>query len=190
MSLWLAMVLMVFFVPVFGQWFHLGNSKITEADSVPDPQTSQKLSMIIRKVYDAGGCTHIWLWGDDQRSETSKSTKSGVMGSEEIALLDIIHEELNNIPGWTMSYGFDLLVWVTEAELDARHTYLWSKLGWNHLLGAHSWKNKIDQISEVMGYSSYEYHKPWYSDLINMRVARPAKPTFSEDRYRKRKLSK
>ena len=177
-------------VPVYGQWFHMGNNKVTLTDSIPDQRTFDKLSMIIRKVYQAGGSTHIWMWGDDQRSQTANSTRGGIMGKQERTILNKIHEELNQEQGWTMGYGFDLFEWVTEKELDAWHSYLWSKPGWKHLLGARARKNKIDQISENMDYSSYEYHKPWYAELVEMREARPGKPSFSEDRYRKRTPTK
>jgi hypothetical protein len=173
-------------IPVLGQWFHIGDPRVTENDTLPDQKTLDKLSMIIQMVYEAGGCAHLWMWGDDQRSQTSKSTRGGIMGAEERLLLDKIHEELNPLLGWTMGYGFDLFEWVSESQLDAWHDYLWSKPGWNHLLGARSWKNTIDQMSEKMDYSSYEYHKPWYDTLVIMREARPRKPSFSEDRYRKR----
>ncbi|MFW5645527.1 MAG: hypothetical protein ACOCZL_06405 [Bacteroidota bacterium] len=83
-----------------------------------------------------------------------------------------------------MGYGFDLWEWVSEEELDAWYDYMWSKKGWNHLLGARSQKNELEQISEKMDYSSYEYHKPWYDDLVVMIDTHPEKPSFSEDRYR------
>ncbi|MCZ6595750.1 MAG: hypothetical protein O6943_12675, partial [Bacteroidetes bacterium] len=61
-------------VPVSGQWFHIGERRVTKNDAEPDIRTYDKLAMIIQKVYEAGGCTHIWLWGDDERNQTAKST--------------------------------------------------------------------------------------------------------------------
>lgn len=177
-------------VPVYGQWFHIGEKKITRDDSIPDPRTFEKLKMIITKVYDAGGCTHLWAWGDAQRNQTARSTVHGIMGKEEKKVMDMICEELGPLRGWTMGYGFDLFEWVTEEELDEWHNYMWSKPGWDHLLGARSFKNKLEPISEKMDYISYEYHKPWYDELVTMIDTRPEKPSFSEDRYRIRHPSK
>ena len=173
-------------VPVTGQWFHIGDKVVTKSDTAPDPRTFDKLSMIIRKVYAAGGCTHLWLWGDAQRNQTPLSTRGGVMGAEDRAVLDMIAERLGPLNGWTMGYGFDLFEWTNESQLDRWRAYLWAKPGWNHLLGARSNKNELNQISEKMDYASYEYHKPWYDELIRMINTRPSKPSFSEDRYRVR----
>jgi len=177
-------------VPVMGQWFHIGQKSVSSNDSIPDEQTFQKLKLIINKMYEAGGCTHLWLWGDAQRNQTAASTKGGIMGKQEKVLLDKIAEELGPLHGWSMSYGFDLWEWVSEAELDAWYNYMWSKPNCNHLLGARASKNKLDQLSEQMDYASYEYHKPWYNELRKMINKRPDKPSFSEDRYRIRNPSK
>lgn len=171
-------------VGVAGQWFHIGDFKITKNDTQLDMRTFEKLGMIINKVYEAGGSTHIWLWGDDQRDQTPKSTKDGVMGPQDKLVLDMIAEKLGPLKGWTASYGFDLFEWTDEQQLSQWHDYMWSKPNWAHLIGARSNKNELNQISEKMDYSSYEYHKPRYGDLVTMINKRPSKPSFSEDRYR------
>ena len=177
-------------VPVYGQWFHIGDATVSLNDGTSDPRTFDVLSMIIQNVYDAGGCTHLWMWGDDSRNQTANSTKGGIMGEQEKRVLDEIAKRLGPLPGWTMGYGFDLWEWVNEEQLKAWHDYLWSKPDWNHLLGARASKNEFDQIYERLDYSSYEYHKPWYDDLRNMIKRRPNQPSFSEDRYRIRHPSK
>lgn len=177
-------------VGVAGQWFHIGDFKIARNDTVADMKTFEKLALIIDKVYQAGGCTHIWLWGDDQRDQTPKSTKDGIMGRQDRLVLDLIAQKLGPLKGWTMGYGFDLWEWTSEQQLKEWHDYMWSKRGWNHLLGARSSKNQLDQIYEGLDYSGYEYHKPWYDALVKMKNERPDKPTFSEDRYRIRHPSK
>ncbi|MGK7397339.1 MAG: hypothetical protein ACNS62_22370 [Candidatus Cyclobacteriaceae bacterium M3_2C_046] len=177
-------------VPVYGQWFHIGDKKVTSNDSMPDPATFARLEMIIRKVYQAGGAVHLWAWGDHQRSQTARSTKGGIMGTQEKRVMDMIARRLGPLPGWTMGYGFDLFEWVNGKQLKAWHDYMWAQPGWNHLLGARANKNELNQISEVMDYASYEYHKPWYEVLRVMITERPKKPAFSEDRYRIRNPSK
>lgn len=115
--------------PVFRQWFHIGNMTVSPEDELRDPRTFGKLALIIQKVYAAGGCTHLWLWGDNSRSQTAKSTRGGTMGAQEKLVLDMIADRLGPLKGWTMSYGFDLWEWVTEQELQAWHAYLNSKPG-------------------------------------------------------------
>lgn len=177
-------------VPVYGQWFHIGENRVSRSDSAIDQRTFDKLRMIINKTYSAGGCTHIWLWGDDSRSWTSASLAGGIMGEQEKHLLDEIHRQLGPINGWTMGYGFDLWEWVGREELKEWHDYLWAKPGWKHLLGARGTHKTIGQIYEGLDYAGYEYHKPWYKELIAMINARHGKPSFSEDRYRIRHPSK
>lgn len=188
-------------LPVFGQWFHIGDNVVTEKDSIPDPKTFDKLAMIIKKVYQAGGSTYLWVWGDHQRRWTSKSTKDGVMGKQEQAVMDMIAEKLGPLKGWFMGYGFDLWEWVTEEDLKKWHDYMWSKPGWNHLLGARSGRlgtfsnghmgapvsNKIlNQIYEGLDFSDYELFRPSYEDLIKTINTRPTKPSLAGDRYRVR----
>lgn len=171
-------------ISVFGQWFHIGDNLVTENDSVPDPRTFEKLAMIIQKVYNAGGSTYLWVWGDHDRRWTSKSTKDGIMGRQEKAVMDMIAEKLGPLNGWYMGYGFDLWEWVGGEELKKWHDYMWAKPGWNKLLGARASKNELDQIYEGLDFSDYEYHKPWYDELVKMINARPDKPSLSGDRYR------
>jgi hypothetical protein len=83
-----------------------------------------------------------------------------------------------------MGYGFDLWEWVSGEELKKWHDYMWSKPGWNKLLGARADKNKLNQIYEGLDFSDYEWHKPWYDELVAMIDARPNKPSLSGDRYR------
>lgn len=188
-------------LPVFGQWFHIGDNIVTEMDSIPDPKTFDKLTMIIKKVYQAGGSTYVWVWGDHQRRWTSKSTKDGIMGKQEQVVMDMIAEKLGPLNGWFMGYGFDLWEWVTEEDLKKWHDYMWSKPGWNHLLGARAGRlgkfpkshmggpitdNILNQIYEGLDFSDYELFQPSYEDLVKTINTRPMKPSLSGDRYRVR----
>ncbi|HPE74669.1 MAG TPA: DUF4038 domain-containing protein [Draconibacterium sp.] len=174
-------------VPVFGQWFHIGDNKVTKNDSVPDPRTFEKLAMIINKVYEAGGVTYLWVWGDHQRQWTSKSSKDGIMGLQEKKVMDMIAEKLGPLNGWFMGYGFDLFEWVSEKDLKNWHDYMNSKPGWNKLMGARSATNQFTQFYEGLDFYDYEFHKPWYETLVKMINTRPQKPSLSGDRYRIRR---
>lgn len=173
-------------VPVFGQWFHIGDNVVSENDTIPDPRTFEKLALLIKKVYEAGGSTYLWVWGDDQRNWTANSTKGGIMGKQEKLVMDMIAEKLGPLKGWFMGYGFDCWEWVNEKELKEWHDYLWAKPGWNKLLGARADKNELNQLYEGLDFSSYAYFKPSYFDLVKMINARPWKPSLSGDRYRVR----
>ncbi|MGB3619673.1 MAG: G8 domain-containing protein [Catalinimonas sp.] len=177
-------------VIVYGEWFHIGDRLVRAGDSNFDQRTFDKLKQIINAVYAAGGSTHIWQWGDDNRSQTSRSLNSGFMGSVERQLLDKIHSELNNTPGWTMGIGFDVFEWANESELKTWHDYLKNKPGQNHMFAARSNKNRVDQIYDGLDYSSYEYYRPSYDELVQMLTHLPGKPSSSDDRYRVRNREK
>ena len=89
---------------------------MTEKDSIPDPKTFDKLAMIIKKVYQAGRSTYLWVWGDHQRRWTSKApkTESWATGA---GCNGYDSRKLGPLKGWFMGYGFDLWEWVTEEDL-------------------------------------------------------------------------
>lgn len=177
-------------VPVYGQWFHIGDNVVKKNDSVPDPRTFEKLAMIIQTVYEAGGVTYIWVWGDHQRRWTAESTQGGTMGAQEKLVMDRIAEKLGPLKGWFIGYGFDLWEWADAEELEQWHSYMWAKPGWNKLMGARgprSGPGNYPQIYEGLDFSSYEHHKPWFDELVEMINVRPDKPSFSGDRYRIRR---
>ncbi|HEY8503237.1 MAG TPA: hypothetical protein VIL46_01555, partial [Gemmataceae bacterium] len=95
-----------------------------------------------------------------------------------------IAARLGPLPGWTMGYGFDLWEWADGGELAEWHRHLHAHFGWPHLLGARASKNKLDQLTEALDYSSYEQHRPDYATYVRTIERRPEKPSFSEDRFR------
>ena len=174
-----------FHVPVLCRWFDLNKERATEIDDPdpnPDARTFAALELLITKVHVAGGVVHLWVWGDEQRSMTPK--KWGINGRVDRRLQRYLAARLGPLPGWTMSYGFDLWEWVNEEQLTSWHQYLQQELGWSHLLGARSQKHALTQLSETMDYSSYEQHRPTFETYVNSLDQRPGKPSFSEDRFR------
>ena len=170
-------------VPVYGKWFHIGDDVVKSTDKIPDPRTFDKLEMIIKTVRARGGATHIWLWGDSDRKQTSRQLAGGIMGAEERAVLDMIASRLGPLKGWTMGYGYDLWEWVSSSQLKAWRDYMKSK-GVKQLLSARSGKNSISQIYNGMDIVSFEMHKPDYNKLVQMITYDTSRSTFSEDRYR------
>ncbi len=172
-------------VKVFCRWYDLEKASCNDINlSSPDPdlRTFEALEQLITAVYAEGGVVHIWAWGDETRGQTP--ARWGYNGVEDQRLQRYIAARLGPLPGWTMGYGFDLFEWTTEDQLDTWYSYMHAHLGWNHLLGARSSKNQLDQLSELMDYSSYEQHRPTYEKYVETIERRPGKPSFSEDRFR------
>jgi hypothetical protein len=177
-------------IGVLGRWFdfdQISADKIASADPNPDPRTFHVLEQLITRFHQAGGLVHIWAWGDESRRMTPK--KWGLNGRSDKRLQRYIAARLGPLPGWTMSYGFDLWEWVDGLQLAEWHRHLHSHLGWPHLLGARWEKNQLSQATEVLDYSSYEQHRPGYAKYVEMIEKRPNKPSFAEDRFRVRKPS-
>ena len=171
--------------PVFCRWFDINQpdcDKINAAGPNPDPQTFEALEALITRVHAAGGVVHIWMWGDDARSQNPK--RWGINGTVDQRLQRYIAARLGPLPGWTMGYGFDLHEWVNGKQLTVWHDYMHAHFGWPHYLGARASKNQLNQLSEAMDYSAYEQHKPDYEKYVETIEARPNKPSFSEDRFR------
>ena len=143
--------------PVFCRWFVLEKpqcSRINEADPNPDLRTFEALESLITEVHATGGVVHIWMWGDDSRSQNPK--RWGLNETADLRLQRYIAARLGPLPGWTMGYGYDLFEWVDDETLTAWHDYMQSEMGWSHFLGARSSKKQLNQLSEAMDYSAYE----------------------------------
>ncbi|HEX6387289.1 MAG TPA: DUF5060 domain-containing protein [Anaerolineae bacterium] len=171
--------------PVFCRWFDINRrqcSRINVDDPSPDRRTFRALEALISEVHSAGGVVHIWMWGDDSRSENPK--RWGLNDEADKRLQRYIAARLGPLPGWTMSYGYDLFEWVSGGALSEWHDFMQAEMGWRHLLGARSSKNMLNQLSEEMDYSSYEQHRPDYAQYVRTIEERPGKPSFSEDRFR------
>ncbi len=177
-------------VPVYGQWFHIGNYVVAKGDKEIDQRTFDQLEMIIRTVYKRGGTVYIWAWGDDQRSWSPASLAGGIMGAEEKKVWDKVYAQLNDLKGWTIGYGFDLWEWVNADQLKAWKNYCYEKTDWRHLLGARAQKNEISQIYDGLDFNAYENHKPRYDAFVQMLDYAGSKPAFSGDRFRVRGRAK
>ncbi len=171
---------------VMCSWFDIEKtraSEITDPDPNPDNRTFEALELLIRKVYDAGGVVHIWTWGDEQRRMTP--IKWGLNGKIDRRLQRYICARLGPLPGWSMSYGWDLQEWVKNDGLRTWHQYMHKHMGYSHLLGARA--PELTQICNSLDYSSYQQHRPDYKIYAKAINQYPDKPTFLEDRFRVRK---
>ena len=125
-----------FHIIVVCRWFDLDKQRSNEISSGSpnsDPRTFEAIELLIAKVRAAGGGVHIWAWGDEQRKMTPK--KWGLNGEVDRRLQRYICARLGPLPGWSMSYGFDLQEWVDADDLRRWHQYMHDHLGWFHFLG-------------------------------------------------------
>ena len=179
-----------FHLVVACRWFHMDEMACPDKPiSTLDHRTFEGLELLITKLNEAGAVLHFWVWGDLNEQNflgrpNMTIAKWGRNGEEDRRLQRYIAARLGPIPGWTMSYGFDLFEWVNTNDLKTWHNYMNQNLGWPHLLGGRASTNKLDQIYEGLDYSSYETHKPDYDMYVKTMNARPKKPSFSEDRFR------
>ena len=185
-----------FHVPVIGgRWFDFEatdrvNTRMTE----PDVRTFEALELLITATHQAGGMVHIWLWGDDQRSQTPRSLAGGIGGKIDQRLQRYIAARLGPVPGWSMGYGFDLDEWVKARQVRDWRNSMHQHLGWSHLLGGRPEgpNQGTDHASNAawnkgLDYSSYEHHRPTYEVYLAALRATPGTPVMSEDRFRVRK---
>jgi len=175
-----------FHIAVLCRWFDLEKQRsheITSSSPNPDTRTFEVIELLLQKVHAAGGVVHIWAWGDEQRRMTPK--KWGLNGEVDRRLQRYICSRLGPLPGWSMSYGFDLQEWAKEGDLRIWHEYMHHHLGWFHFLGGRA--PDITQIYDGLDYSSYQQHRPDYDSYVMAIDQYPGKPTFLEDRFRVRK---
>lgn len=159
---------------------------MTAASGNPNPrrETFAKLEMIIAETYAAGGVVQLWIWGDENRQWTPNRFDGGQNGPVDQRLQRYLAARLGPMPGWIPSYGFDLWEWTVAADLDRWRNTIRAHTDLPLLFGGRGAMNRLDQISEHMGYSSYEWHRPLYAQFVDHLEARPGKPSFSEDRFR------
>lgn len=183
-----------FHTMVFCQWFDLDRDRadqIDDPDPNPDPRTFEALETLIRKTHAADGVVHVWIWGDQQRTQTP--VKWGLNRTVDRRLQRYIAARLGPLPGWTAGYGFDLWEWVDASQLNDWHGYMHEQFGWPHLLGARArgrQRGRLTQLSPAMDYASFEEHRPSLDTYRRMLNDWPDKPAFAEDRFRIRDVNR
>ncbi len=124
------------FVAVNNNWFDFGSSSHLDHDSEnPDPDAFVVLEELITRAHARGLSVHIWKWGDEERHWTPVGV-GGINGVPDRRLQRYIAARLGPLPGWTMSYGFDLDEWVAPEEVRSWAEYMGAHFGWPHLLMA------------------------------------------------------
>lgn len=124
------------FVAVNNNWFAFGHDDHAGHDSEhPSSTTFEVLESLIVSAHARGRSVHVWAWGDEERGWTPIGV-GGINGPADQRLQRTIAARLGPLPGWTMSYGFDLHEWVTPEQTRAWASNLHDLMGWPHLLMA------------------------------------------------------
>jgi hypothetical protein len=125
------------FMALAHQWLQVGALSYEEhASRNPDPATFEMLEQVITTVHGQGGHLHIWMWGDEERKWTPIGLPGGINGEVDLRLQRYIAARLGPLPGWSISYGFDLHEWVLRAEVGTWGAYLHLHLGWPRIVAA------------------------------------------------------
>ncbi|MCB0552148.1 MAG: DUF5060 domain-containing protein [Phaeodactylibacter sp.] len=181
---------------IAGRWFDYdkATAEVDNNAENPDPNTFSAVEDVITRTYLAGGSTHLWMWGDQQRGQTPiniTTVEGGINGTADRRLQRYLAARLGAIPGWSMGYGFDLQEWVNLPQLEDWRNYVQSQMGWFHFLGGRfggptTGTNHTPGIAwnTAMEYSSWQHHKPAYSTLVGAMQAVSGHPSFTEDRFR------
>lgn len=124
------------FVAMNNNWFAFGADAWQDHDSeVPSLESFEVLETLILRAFERGLSVHIWAWGDEERGWTPIGV-GGINGEAGRRLQRYIAARLGPLPGWTMSYGFDLNEWVAPAQVRSWWSYMHAHLGWPRLLMA------------------------------------------------------
>lgn len=190
-----------FHITVRGNWFDGEN---------PNRRVYRVVEELIRRAYEMGGASHIWLWGGE--GEGPESVTGEFLGGQDRRNLRYLAARLGPLPGWTLGFGFDTENgWVLPGQIADWKRYLESRLGWDHFLGARvgydehgryvgdltlpspptdaahrspvADKYAIWLGGDYTGYTSYRPLYPRYKEVLYHHVE---EPTLEEDRYRLR----
>jgi hypothetical protein len=168
------------FIALAHQWLQPGALSYREHDSEnPALETFEMIEEIITTLHAQGGHLHIWMWGDQERRWTPKGLTGGYNGEVDRRLQRYIAARLGPLPGWTMSYGFDLEEWATESQTLAWAQYLHQHMGWRHLLMARLHENAgLDVVSNDARPSSR-----FYENALAHLTQANSRPVLYERRF-------
>lgn len=164
-------------INVNNQWFQAGVDSYTEHNSSnPDLATFRAIEAAIVTAHRLGARIHFWKWGDEERQW---SPAGGINGTADKRLQRYIAARLGPLPGWTMSYGFDLEEWVNDGQLREWASNMHAHLGWPHLLMARSFANTALDVLSNDNRPTASY----YQDAVDAINNDPSRPHFYERRF-------
>lgn len=191
------------------QWFKIGaqdHSVISKTYENPDLATFAVIDRIIISAAENGCYVHIWAWGDEERKWTPTGIgrinflpdkrpfrriqrhlnnlfgKGGINGVPDKRLQRYIAARLGPLPGWSMSYGFDLEEWVTEDQVGEWAKYMHEHMGWPHLLMARGKIHPELNVRSISHYGGKGLPKS-YDDVVEDMDFDKSRPHLYEERF-------
>ena len=169
----------IFHNEINNSWFAFNKNRHDEHNSEnPDLKTFSILERMLKAAHENGGRVHLWAWGDESRKWTPIGV-GGINGVPDKRLQRYIAARLGPLPGWTLSYGFDLQEWVTESQIQEWANYLKAHFGWSHLLMARGRSNSALDVKSYSGWRTV-----WrYDDALANLQSETDWPQFYEERF-------
>jgi len=187
----------IYFYAVFYSWFRMGALSINDFSGNSDPDLDQpdldlfnSLELAIQYAHERGGRTHIWAWGDNDRSQTPNHLGDGFRGARHQRLIRYIAARLGPLCGWSMNFGFDTIE-MPNAEADCAW---WADkmnqtMGWSHILTSRGWDNASFGAHSYSGFGGgYELTTTDkgpadYAEIKQDLEGRTNKPHIYEERH-------
>lgn len=169
----------VIFLHPNNNWFAYKNPrKDTHNSSNPDLKTFSIIERVIKQAHSMNARVHIWAWGDEARRWTPRG---GINAEPAKRLQRYIAARLGPLPGWSMSYGFDLQEWVSASQVGEWAQYLRQHFGWDHLLMA---RGRNHPALKSVSYSQYSPVR-FYDEAKRDLATNPSVPHIYEERFTK-----
>jgi hypothetical protein len=100
----------------------------------PDLTVFRMLDNHIQDVHDRGLALDIRMWGDSAHNWSAASLPGGINGEEDKRLQKYIADRLGALPGWSLSYAYDLEEFMSESSVDEWADYIYDNLAFPHLI--------------------------------------------------------
>ncbi len=172
------------FAQMGNQWFKVQVPSWSEHESEnPDLTTFRAIEQAITQAHRRGMFLHIWKWGDEQRHWTPIGVGDGINGEPDRRLQRYIAARLGPLPGWTMSYGFDLNEWVEPGQVEDWSEELIRHSGRELMLSA---RNREEfQTPESLPVAAYDDRlEQDFFEQANMRLVQsPPRPVLFGRRF-------
>jgi hypothetical protein len=115
-------------------WFDWGAWSWNDHNNVnPDLTVFRMLENHIQDVHSRGLALDIRMWGDSAHAWSAEGLPGGINGEVDKRLQKYIADRLGALPGWSLSYGYDLFEFLSVEEGEAFADYMNDQLDFPHL---------------------------------------------------------
>ena len=169
---------------IANQWFTMNVGPWDRIDNEnPDMDTFRALEAAIVQAHQRGMFVHIWAWGDEQRRWTPRGLTGGINGEADRRIQRYIAARLGPLPGWSMSYGFDLNEWVRTEQVAQWVEYLQEHMGWPRLLGARQADSFVPPPNTTYLSHDARLSEQFYDHVVALLEYAQGRPLWLERRY-------